>query len=432
MAKNHTFYIKDAMPGRQDAVFWGRGQLMEDADALLGRIRNCIVGKRYKDAVRLAEDYLRPVTREVLPAQLHLAVAQACENIGDFARAQSFYRIYARFWPKDNGTPAALYASARIAYEHLNDYDGALRHLMVIMDKFPRWAGMENVTKLLTSIQGILARVSAVKIDPADTSPRLVIRQTSDKLPVAQIAKVVAYFSNSLALDVTRRLRNTGWILAWDLDHKAAMALAEQLQNLGVPVLVLPTSQMVTLPPVEKAKLCAPMNNGLQISTRLGTKPETVLLPWDDIKMVIAGFVKKSTYQPAGTNPFGGFGGIGVGGLGGGFSGGRLRNVDMSPAVRPAKIEQVQIIDLVSASGDVRYRMYDGDTVIKYREKTRHDFSALARMFLIGSKGRARANEAAYLIAGRQKIRGWQEFVFTDFDQFDTYVFWQLNLHKFS
>ena len=403
---------------------------MEDAQGLLTRIRDCIIGKRYKDAVRCAEEYLRPVTRDVLPSELHLAVAQACENIGDFARAQNFYRIYARYWPENRNTPAALFASARIAAEHLNDYDGALRHLMVIIQKFPTWEGMENVTELVASIQRTLSRVSAVKDeDESDESPRLIIRQTSDQLPLAQIAKMVAFFSKSTPLDVTRRLRKTGWIIAWDLEKGPAMALAGELQKAGVPVLVLPSSKMVTLPPVEKVKICAPLASSLQVTMKLTPKPVLVNIPWDQLQMVVAGFVQRSVYQPmTGSNPLEGFGTFGAFG----YRGARLHSVDMTPAVRAAKVEQLQVIDIVPTSGEARYRASDGDTVVKYREQTRRDFAALARMLLVGSGGKARANEAAYLLAGRQKIRGWKEFVFRDFNQFDTYVFWQLNLHKFS
>jgi len=401
---------------------------MEDAQGLLTRIRDCIVSERFKDAVRYAEEYLRPATRDVLPPELHLAVAAACENIGDFARAQSYYRIYARYWPEERDTPAALFASARIAAEHLNDYDGALRHLMVIIRKFPHWGGMENATQLIASIQATLSRVSAVEDDDAsDTGARLIIRQTSDQLPLAQVAKLVAFFTKAGVLDVTRRLRKMGWIIAWDLGRQPAMALAGELQKMGVPVLVLPASKMVTLPPVEKIRLCSPLASSLQLATKIVPKPEFINLPWNEVQMVVAGFIRRSVYQPTAgaSDPFAGFRTFG-------YRGARLRGVDMTPAVRPEKVEQLQVIDVIPASGETRYRAFDNDTLVKYRERTRRDFAALARMLLIGSGGKARANEAAYLLAGRQKISGWREFVFSDFNQFDTYVFWQLNLHKFS
>lgn len=319
-------------------------------------------------------------------------------------------------------------AAARIAVDHLNDYDGALRLIMVLLKNWSGWDGLADARELLERVQQTLARTSVVpEGGGTPAGPCMVIRQTSDQLPIARIGKIVASYTGGVMADETRRLRRSPGLLALDLDGARALRLAERLQDDGVPALVIPADQARMLPPVAEVRACAVSEQALSLTTGTGVKN----VPWEDVRQVVAGFVEREEVtQQGASSEFGNmllglYAGPGVVGL---HPAVQMRK----QPVRRRKRVRFELIDVFTASGEARYRLTTQTASVRTKPTGRKDFASLVRSVLVGARGRLRANEAAYIIAGRQRIQNLREFVFEDLACFDLYEFWQLNLHTFS
>ncbi len=408
------------------------GTLSADASRRIEDICSTLSGGETQKAVRLAQLELK-IPRKAAAEPWALAkVADAFYQRGIHAVSFSVYEeVIRRMAADDARLPEMKFRAAIIAGRHLEDHNAARRLFEEVIRGHEREDRVKLARRELARIESNLARTGVDEAVGLLQGPCAVIRQTREMVNVAAVGRLVAQASGKPLADVTRLLRSSVGFVGTGLPPVRAKQLAAQLQEMDIPVLVIPEEKLVALPSAVEVVWAAASPTGIELRTADGG---TVSRGYDGIfyaSCAIVGFTKRKRVADdfgIGSGPR--YAAVGIGHM-------SAVPAEEGPRFTYKEVRSNKLVfDIFALDPFVCYRLIEEK--IDFRgsphaatASAHLNFRRLISDFVALGRG-VPANEGVHLVAADAPARKWRGLTFGSIADFERYNYWRLQLEQYG
>lgn len=126
-----------------------------------------------------------------------------------------------------------------------------------------------------------------------------IIRQASEGMNISEVGSLIAGYTGYPLADVTNLIRDSKGLLAFSIPADIAYRLADELQQRGHPVLVIPDEDLVALPPARELRPhhISITYNGLVFQEEGEHAGKTHTVSWSQVFLITAGRLLKPHQQ---------------------------------------------------------------------------------------------------------------------------------------
>ena len=206
---------------------------------------------------------------ELLPEGQQWEVAEILRNAGnDILALEAYRKIVDHYSGGIHWSPACL-QTGRLYLLHHN-YARAKQYLELLIQEMPSATEVEEARQELAKIESLLGATEAIsgKEQVSSMGSYLVLRQTFEKLDPSGVGDLIAKFTGEIRIDTRARVVRGQGILAEGIPEKGiAEALAKQLQQEGIPVLVANERQLLIYPEAIEVKAGELSDSGAVLKT---------------------------------------------------------------------------------------------------------------------------------------------------------------------
>jgi len=238
-----------------------------------------------------------------LPEPQQWKAAQVLDREGSDVLALEAYRKIVDQYPFGPHGAAACLRAGEIYFLHHN-YERARQYLSVLVRRGDSDPETEAARKALDRVEEVLDAVEVEAPEASDEKPAgpfLILRQTFGKIDVARVGDVIAEHTGEYKLDVQARVVRGQGVLAEGMEHGQAKLLAQWLQAIGVPVLVVSREQLLAYPEVAVVRRAQLDASQATFETRGGS----ITFPWSDVWLVSCVRMKRKSRRVKTTGPIG-------------------------------------------------------------------------------------------------------------------------------
>ena len=353
---------------------------------------------------------LRSLYRQRLSSDELLAVAACMLGARNYPLAMRAYQEHLATYPQSARNPEIHFRLGILFSQRFNDYDEALKHLAVAAQHHSRADRAARAEDEIRRIEENLARLDAAPGAIEEDSGRAwVVRQTDDPLDLTQVGRLVAREAGMVLAEVTAELRNSRGVILAGAPREVARRVAQGLQQMAVPVLVIGEGDLVSLPEAQTATKLTISSEGCRFE--LGREVAERL--WTDVYFVAGGQLTVEEPEPyALFTP---------------ESGSRI-------ASRSGRQRKVLLLDFFVFDPWQRLRAEEERTRFVVRRPeggaqgtSRADVFARA---LLETAPELRASDLVRLLAGGDRRGQARRFEFDSIRAFDSYCHWLLQLEE--
>jgi membrane associated rhomboid family serine protease/tetratricopeptide (TPR) repeat protein len=220
---------------------------------------------------------LEPLTLMRLGQELLLA--------GRYSPAARVYEVMVDTFPEDDGAPEAAFRLGTILCRELGDYRRARAYLQQALQTH---RDAQRQRRIADELKLIDAHLRSTRLSRRRLGRVWIIRQTDEPVDETAIAQLAANTLSLEPLGVMTQLRASRGIIASDVPLKPAQTLAEYLQAMDVPVLLIPTSELIMPPPAARVRSITFSTHG----ARFEQAARVVMKAWRDAQLISCGCVE--------------------------------------------------------------------------------------------------------------------------------------------
>ena len=218
--------------------------------------------------------------------EILLALANLLVDRSEYDRAARVYDDYLKLYPEADQVPEAAFRVGMIHARTTRDYVRARSRLDLAANRHPNPARRARALDEIRRVDSFLRATFVGKARPEGLCT--IIRQTDRHISVSQVSDLVARATGLPVADVSRRILTSHGILAEHLSAPRAFRLAEDIQALDVPVLVISDADLVTLPPPQDVRQVHLSPAGVRFDL---ARDAYVAKSWDQIDLLSVGLL---------------------------------------------------------------------------------------------------------------------------------------------
>ena len=254
-----------------------------------------------------------------------------------------------------------------------------------------------------------------------------VLLRDSSRIHIPKVGRAVAGIIKRPLPDVTREMRANRGFVAWGLEAKTAVRLAEALDAVGIAVIVVPEADLSVLPETERMRTATFGRDGLDCEAYRWDSTESVRVDWADIGLISSGRIEVRevheiiSADQARQNP----------------------DRDGFPIVAPHKIPRLEnnvrheyVIDTFVAEPSRRLRLDEntaGYSLVNIGSLTDggREYFRAARS-IVDCGGDVKINPGIRMLTQNTPLEMWQDLTFESKRDFDIYNIWLLQLLRYG
>jgi hypothetical protein len=358
-------------------------------------------------------------------------VADAFYQKGIHPMAFQVYReVFRRSGEGDERLPEMKYRAGVIASRHLHDFNAARELLGNASRSHESSERRASAKAELTRIEANLARTGISEDGGLLSGPCALVRQTDEPINIAAVGRLVSEASGRPMADATRLLKGSVGFVCTELEPVVAKQLATALQDMDIPVLVIPQEKLIALPPADAVARAGVFPEGLSLITKTGAD---VRKAWSEIfyaSAAMVGFTSRKRVHDEfeGTMQHYAATGIGYGAAVPVQTGGSWRYKD----VKTKKL----VFDVFTLSPFSCYRLTDGDVNFTGSPQAATHSASLNYKRLITdfvAHGRqVPVNDGVELVAAGAPRSAWRRVTFGSVRDYERYNYWRLQLEQYG
>jgi len=362
-----------------------------------------------------------------------VSIADAFYQAKAYPFAFELYREFiARAKLEDARLPEVKFRAGMTAGRFLRLYVAALPLLEDAARTHDREDRVKMAQREIEAIRANLNRTAAEADGALLSGPCTIIRQESGPVDVSTVGKLVSRTAGKALADVTQMLRSSVGIVATEVEPMVAVKLANALQEIDVPVLVVPTDKLVALPPARSVNWVGVSAAGMEFRTG-GADSQVVSKGWDEVFYVSGGRIsfEETRFTGPGDDSWGGSPvspsafSPGVTAHQWGAVGGWMRE--------SRKNEEKALVDVFTLDPYECYRLTDGDTSFSRAGQSRPHRSLNRFMWdFFAFASAVSTNDGAWLHALEVPSQRWRGLSFDSAADFDRYNYWRLQLEQYG
>jgi len=366
--------------------------------------------------------------------EMHKAGLRASPPTSLVAIADAFYQrkvhgvafeLYGEFIRRapagDFRLPEVKFRAGMVAARHLRDYEAARAFLSDVARCHGREERRALAEKEVETVNARLAVVAVQSEDALVSSPCAIVRRTAGPINLPEVGALVARESGKALADVTRLLRASVGFVATDLEPLKAKSVAARLQEMGVPVLVIPADKLVALPMAREARWAGVRPDGIQLGAA-GDGSAPAPRKWEEVFFASIGKVVTEKNRPS---PFGPEQ----------HHRGQFMDVPIQGDFAVERSEKLvfdiftlnpfQCFRLTSESASTAYAGPNGEA------RLQRNFARLVSDF-VACGASVPTNGGPVLAALDAPARRWKGLTFDSIYDFDCYNYWRLQLEQYG
>ena len=379
-----------------------------------------------KDVTQVEEcfrELLRSVYAQPLSSDELLSVAACMLGARNHDLAVRAYRQHLQHYRQSSRNPEICFRLGILFSRRFHDYDEALKYLTLAAQSHTRSDRVARAEEEIRRVRENLDRVDASPSTVTGTSERAwVVRQTDDPINLGQVGRLVAREAGRVLAEVTAELRRSRGTILSGAPVDVARRVARELQQIGVPVLVIGEQDLVSLP--EPLWVSRVVVSGEGCRFEMGEQARPVA--WRDVYFVVAGQLRTGTaggIEPVNDSPAS---------IGFGYHG-TLVPHRRFVSTRGTE-ERVLLLDFFLYEPWQRLRVQVGEThcVLRTLEggtKNTSDPEEFVRG-LVAANPEISGNEFLHLISAGGYQREARRFEFDSLLAFNSYCHWLLQLEE--
>lgn len=406
-------------------------KLSGDASERIRQILSEISAGGADRAVELARLELRiPKKRAADPWQL-ARVADAFFQNGVHPIALHVYRdVLRRVDPEDTRIPEIKFRAGVIAARHVRELDIAREFLADAAKRHEDPKRRASAEHELRRIDANLTRTGISQDGALISGSCAVVRQTAGRVNVAEVGRIVSHISGMPMADATRLLRGSVGFVATGLEPMVAKRLAAQLQEMAIPVLVIPEEKLIALPAAREVTWTAVREKGFEVKLAEGAP---VAKPWEDIYYAAVALVsfrsQKRVPDSSGT--------MGPrhysGGVWGSSAGYGTDNVTWK---YKETVDEKLVFDVFTLKPFGCCRLIDGKVDLRgspqaVTQSSKLNFRRIVSDFMAHGRD-VPVNDGVRLVAADAPRSEWRQFTFSSIQDFERYNYWRLQLEQYD
>ncbi len=431
--------LKEAIRERDMGLTAGGGSVGEASQyaakepaARISEILERISSGKFDEAIMLARREERMRLKHPSDAWQLARVADAFYQKGIHRTALQVYEeSLSRAHEQDERVAELSFRAGMIASRHVRDMIAAERLLSDAANRHADARWRVAADNELGRIRENLKRTSITDGGGFVEGPCAIIRQTADPVDIAKIGTLVATTTGRVLAEVTLLLRRSVGFVATNVDPVTAGKLAMQLQEMGMPVLVVPESKLVALPEACEVVSAAVWPDHIALFNNDG---EEILKKWDHTFYASAGFVQVSQRKRV-PDEFGSsmprYMGMGS------FTRGGFVQVDdgMRWKYKDTQVTKI-VLDMFTLRPFQCWRIFeDKVTLSGSQQALTYSRSLNFRRLLTDLTLHGRTvptNEGVHLIASQAPARRCRGVTFNGIEDFERYNYWRLQLEQYG
>jgi len=364
--------------------------------------------------------YRTPLSSDTL-----IAVAASMLGANKQGLAMRAYREHLRAYPNSSRNPEINFRLGILFSRRFHDYDEALTYLRQAVAHHSRGDRVARAELEIRRIEANLDRVDVPSgLAQGVSGLAWVVRQTDDPINLPQVGRIVAKEAGRPLAEVTGELRRSRGILLTGAPIDTARRVARRLQETGVPVLVIPEDDLISVPPASAVSHGAISPEGMRFESGQGVVERS----WSDVFFVVAGRLK--TGEPGRIRSTLGQATFGHGAYGGGGRTSRQFHFQRSTE------REFIVLDFFVFGPWQRLRVQQGATrlTIFAADGAQAEARQIERFTgsLLEYGPQLAVNEFVHRVAAGDYHRVARRFTFDNFQAFDAYCQWLLQLEEHS
>ena len=352
-----------------------------------------------------------------------------------YAVAVDLYEAFLlRTAPGDERACEVTFRAGMVAARYLREYNTALPFLQSAASTHSREDRVQTAQKEIARVIALLARISPEAESSGPQGQCAIVRRTSGQINVSHVGQIVAKATGKALADVTQMLRASVGVIATDVELEKALSVASQLQQSGVPVIVIPADRLVCLPAARKVQHAAANPSGIELSVAPGGGP-CVKKEWAKIFYASAGLVVFDNLTP--------------GAQAAEWGGGQMGSDALSPGLTPhtgpvnhgwlqgrVKRDSAAVLDVFTLDPFECYRLVGNETrfVDSGAAAGAPGHTSLRRFLsdFLGYGSEVPLNEGARILVFDVPSRRWKGLTFDSVADFERYNYWRLQLEQYG
>ncbi len=345
------------------------------------------------------------------------------------------FQVYSAFLDRasidDARIPEVEFRAGIIAARYLGDFAAAARLLADAVKRHESAERRRLAQSELDKLRANLARTSIEEDGGLLGSPCAVIRQTSEMVNISKIGRLVSKITGKPLADVTRLLRGSVGFVATGMDPMKAKMLASQLQESGIPVLVVPEEKLIALPAAGEVSWAAVREDGIEFRTNAQTAGTVV--EWDRVFYASAGKVVLTKRKRVVDDLAGGltrhYTAVGIGYA-------AVPTDNGSTWTYKEEKAETLVFDIFTLGPFACLRCVDGKMEFRGSPQavtmsSHLNFKRLVSDFLAYGRS-VSTNEGVEFIAANASQRQWKSATFNSIRDFERYNYWRLQLEQYG
>jgi membrane associated rhomboid family serine protease len=408
---------------------------LPDADERMQIMLAALAGGNAPRAIREAQLEVRMSSARGGSVDTLVSAGDAFYRQKLYAVAVELYEAFLlRAAPDDERACEVRFRAGMIAAKYLREYDTALPLLQNAASAHSREDRVQTAQKEIARIANLLARISPQAEGSEAPGQCAIVRRTCGQVDVSHVGQIVAKATGKALADVTQMLRASVGVIATDIGSEKAWAVAGQLQQSGVPVLVIPTDKLVCLPAARRVQYAAASPSGIELSVAPGGGP-SAKKEWSKIFYASAGLVAFDDLTPGAQAAQWGGWQMGTDALSPGLTPNR-EPVNQGWLSRRATPEAKAVLDIFTLDPFDCYRLTDDETHFvdsgAAAGAVRH--TNLRRFIpdFLGYGGEVPSNGGVRILVFDVPSRRWKGLTFDSVTDFDRYNYWRLQLEQYG
>lgn len=225
----------------------------------------------------------------VLSAGVLLRLAHLLVEHTEYDRAVRIYEDYLKHYPLGEQAVEVAFRVGMIHSRNTRDYVRARTPLERAARNHPNVNRRKRAVDEIRRVDSFLRSTFIGRSRPEGLCT--IIRQSDEKINVAGVAELVVKVTGAHLADASRRLFNSRGIVAAGVPAQKAFMLANRVQDMNVPVLVVPDRDVATIEPPEDIRRIHLSAAGVKFDL-VGDKQ--LVKTWEEIELFSVGIVQES------------------------------------------------------------------------------------------------------------------------------------------
>jgi len=381
-----------------------------------------------ENALELSSVFFAKYKNWKLPPNILSEIAEEFFKRKTYDMALNAYGRLVKLYPGSPDISLARFRLAMLYSRYLKDYVTAKKYLNEVVQFDYDGGRVDAAQKELETINEILNKTSVVSQGKPKllSGPCSIIRQTDDKINIMDVGRLVSSALKVPMVDVTTKLKKSIGFVAQGVDASVAKRLANMLQKMNIPVLVVPDSELVDIPGVQPANKLSVSDEGVLFFLKAGCQ---IHKKWEDFYFISCGKVEFTYGSKGYAGPkYGDFPMIAISG------GGIPRDLtgvysSYTPAPQ-SKREYKPVVDFFVLNPYEHFRLREDKlisrgTLQNQDYTTGPNFENVMRVILKKGKN-IPVNKGVHLLF--QPSANWSRLQFSSEQAFNDYNHWQLQI----